>query len=102
MSVEICDAVEDNAAQFLELRRRLFAETAFMLWELAEFNAAATAEQERQFIRRQSERANGRLLVAVSEASLVGFIATMGGSTGTSMISFGMADSFQLSGASGY
>lgn len=79
MSIEIRDAVEDDAGQLLDLRRRLFAETAFMLWELAEFNAAATAEQERQFIRRQSERANGRLLVAASEASLVGFIAAMGG-----------------------
>ena len=77
MSAEIRDAVEDDAAEFLALRRRLFAETAFMLWEPAEFNA--TIEDEQQYIRRLSNRRNSRLLVAASESSLVGFIAAIGG-----------------------
>lgn len=77
MSIEIRDAVEDDAAQFLELRRRLFAETAYLLWEPAEFTAAT--EDERRFIRRLSGQVNSRLLVAASGPSLVGFLAAMGG-----------------------
>jgi RimJ/RimL family protein N-acetyltransferase len=77
MSIEIRDAVEEDAAQLVELRRRIFAETAFMLLEPAEFTA--TAEQERQSIRRMSERTNSRLLVAALESALIGFVAAMGG-----------------------
>lgn len=77
MSVLIRTAVASDAEQLVQLRRRLFAETSFMLWEPAEFTA--TAEDERHFIERLSSRPNSRLLVAVSDSAVVGFLAAMGG-----------------------
>ena len=60
MSVLIRPAEESDARQLVQLRRRLFAETAFMLWEPDEFTA--TAEDELLFIRRLASRPNSRLL----------------------------------------
>lgn len=77
MNIQIRAAVEDDAAQLIALRRQLFSETTFMLWEPEEFTA--TADDERQFIKRLSQRSNSCLLVAVHEEIIVGFIAAMGG-----------------------
>jgi len=77
MNIGIRTAVENDAAQLVALRRRLFAETSFMLFDPEEFTS--TAEDERQFINWLTQRPNSRLLVATHEESLVGFVAVMGG-----------------------
>ena len=77
MDLFIRRAVPGDAEQLVQLRRRLFAETAFMLWEPAEF--AATAEDERKFIERLSSRPNSCLLLAVSGSAVLGFLAAIGG-----------------------
>lgn len=77
MNVNVRTAVENDAAQLVALRRQLFAETSFMLFEPEEF--ASTAEDERKFISWLSQRPNRRLLVATHEESAVGFLAAMGG-----------------------
>ena len=77
MSVLIRPAEESDARPLVQLRRRLFAETAFMLWEPGEFTA--TAEDELLFIKRLASRPNSRLLLATSDAEVVGFLAAIGG-----------------------
>jgi RimJ/RimL family protein N-acetyltransferase len=76
-NVVVRRAAVDDAAQLLALRRALFAETSFMLWEPAEF--VATAADERAFIQRLSERANSLLLIALGKSQAVGFLAAIGG-----------------------
>ncbi|MEO8330595.1 MAG: hypothetical protein ABI586_11355 [Candidatus Nanopelagicales bacterium] len=77
MSTLVRTAVASDAEQLVRLRRRLFAETSFMLWEPAEFSA--TAEDEQKFIERLSSRPNSCLLLAVSGLTVVGFLAAIGG-----------------------
>lgn len=77
MSILVRTAVESDAEQLVQLRRRLFAETSFMLWEPAEFTA--TAQDERKFVERLSSRVNCRLVLAISGSAAVGFLAAMGG-----------------------
>ena len=77
MPVRIRSADEADAAALVALRRALFAETQFMLWEPQEF--VATAEDERKFITWLASKANSHLLLAEHESRLVGFLAVMGG-----------------------
>jgi len=77
MSFHIRRAVEDDAPALVELRRRLFAETSFMLWEPAEFTS--TADDERKRIARLHGRANSLMLVAESASQPVGLLTAVGG-----------------------
>jgi RimJ/RimL family protein N-acetyltransferase len=70
-------AVEDDAPALIELRRQLFAETSFMLWEPAEFTN--TADDERKRIVRLQGRANSVVLVAESASQPVGLLTAVGG-----------------------
>lgn len=77
MAIAIRRAVETDAASLLDLRRTLFAETDYMLWEPQEF--AATEDDERKFIAWLSSKSNSLLLVAEDGARLSGFLGAMGG-----------------------
>ncbi|MBK1690181.1 GNAT family N-acetyltransferase [Rubrivivax gelatinosus] len=77
MSFSVRHATEEDAAALLNLRRAVFAETDFMLWEPQEFKA--TEEDERKFIAWLSGKTNSVLLVATEGADLVGFLGASGG-----------------------
>lgn len=68
---------EADASALVELRRKLFSETSFMLWEPAEFTQ--TAEDERKRIATQRSRPNSLLLVADEGSELVGLLSATGG-----------------------
>jgi len=70
-------AANGDAEQLVGLRRALFSETSFMLWEPAEFTA--TAIEEARLIERLAGQTNGLLLIALARAQAVGFVAAMGG-----------------------
>jgi len=96
MNVSVRTAVENDAAQLVALRRQLFAETSFMLFEPEEFTS--TAEDERKFISWFSQRPNSRLLAATHEESVVGFLAAMGGERNrlqhSALVFLGVAQAF--------
>jgi GNAT superfamily N-acetyltransferase len=69
--------MEADAPARLALRRALFAETDFLLWEPAEFKN--TSEDERARIARLTSEPNSLCLVAQSSSQLVGFLDAMGG-----------------------
>jgi RimJ/RimL family protein N-acetyltransferase len=75
--VKIRRASIADAEALVTLRRALFAETTFMLWEPAEF--VNTAAEESLFIQRLTERSNCLLLLAIADAQAVGFLAAIGG-----------------------
>ena len=77
MAFLIRRAVEDDAPALIELRRRLFAETSFMLWEPAEFTN--TADDERKRIARLQGRANSVVLLAEAASQPVGLLTAVGG-----------------------
>ncbi|NHK98112.1 GNAT family N-acetyltransferase [Rubrivivax benzoatilyticus] len=77
MSFSVRRATEEDAAALLDLRRAVFTETDFMLWEPQEFKA--TEEDERKFIAWLSGKTNNVLLVAKEGADLVGFLGASGG-----------------------
>lgn len=70
-------ALEDDAPALIELRRTLFAETSFMLWEPAEFTN--TADDERKRIARLHGRPNSLVLLAEADAKPVGLLTAVGG-----------------------
>lgn len=70
-------AVEGDAPSLIELRRKLFAETSFMLMEPAEFTN--TADDERKRIARLQGRANSLVLLAEVHAQPVGLLTAVGG-----------------------
>ena len=69
-------ADESDAANLLALRKALFEQTEFMLWEPGEF--LETADDERQRIARLNGQHNSACFVAESGAQLVGFLNAMG------------------------
>jgi RimJ/RimL family protein N-acetyltransferase len=77
MMIVVRDAIEDDAAQLLELRRRLSVETTFMLRESAELPVAA--DEQQQLIHRLANQRNSRLLLAEADGALAGFLAAFGG-----------------------
>jgi len=77
MSFAVRCATKDDASALLDLRRAVFAETDFMLWEPQEF--IATADDERKFISWFLSKTNSRLLVATDGTSLIGFLGVNGG-----------------------
>ena len=77
MSYIVRRAVEADACALIELRRKLFAETTFMLWEPAEFSN--TADDERKRIARLQGRANCAVLLAEVASQPVGLLTAVGG-----------------------
>ena len=75
-NVVIRRAAVSDAEQLVVLRRALFAETSFMMWEPAEF--VATAVEEARFIERLAGQANSLLLLALADGQAVGFLAAIG------------------------
>jgi len=70
-------AVEADAPALVELRRRLFSETSFMLWEAAEFTD--TVDDERERIARLQGRSNSTVLLAEVTSEPVGLLTAVGG-----------------------
>lgn len=77
MSYLVRRAVEADAPALIELRRRLFAETSFMLLEAAEFTN--TADDERKRIARLQARSNCAVLLAEVASQPVGVLTAAGG-----------------------
>jgi RimJ/RimL family protein N-acetyltransferase len=74
--IRVRDAVEADAAALVALRRRLYEQTSYMLWEPAEFTATEADEVER--IRRMGAARNCMLMVAEEGGALVGLISATG------------------------
>lgn len=70
-------ATEADAASVVDLRRRLFAETPFMLWESAEF--VQTVEDERKRIASLNTRPNCLSILAEHDSDVVGLLTAVGG-----------------------
>jgi RimJ/RimL family protein N-acetyltransferase len=77
MSFIVRRPTEHDAPALVRLRRQLFGETNFMLWEPGEFTS--TAEDERARIARLGARTNSLVLVAGSDNQLVGVLTAVGG-----------------------
>ncbi|MDB5857128.1 MAG: family acetyltransferase [Ramlibacter sp.] len=77
MAATVRLATEADAAALIELRRKLFSETSFMLWEPAEFTQ--TAEQERARIARLNSQPNSLVLLAEQGTQAVGLLSAVGG-----------------------
>ena len=70
-------AVEEDAAALIELRRKLFSETEYMLWEPDEF--VQTADDEAKRIARLNGRSNSLVILAEDDAQPVGILTAVGG-----------------------
>jgi len=77
MTFVVRRAFETDAPALIALRRRLFEETSFMLWEPAEFTN--TEDDERARIIRLGQQSNSLVLVADVGTQLVGLLSTIGG-----------------------
>jgi RimJ/RimL family protein N-acetyltransferase len=95
MTFIIRRALETDAPALVALRRRFFEETAFMIWEPAEFKD--TEDDERARIIRLSQQSNSLILVAEAEAQLVGLLSATGGERNqlrhSALLSLGVAKS---------
>jgi RimJ/RimL family protein N-acetyltransferase len=76
-NVVVRTATERDAEALVQLRRALFAETSFLLWEAGEYTLAA--EDERQRLVQDAQQANNCTLLALADGHAVGFLAVMGG-----------------------
>ncbi len=70
-------AQEPDAELLLELRKTIFTESVFMLWEASEFQSTVLEEQQR--ISRLNSQSNSRCFVAQEGSELIGFLNAMGG-----------------------
>ena len=77
MHATVRPATEADASALVELRKKLFTETQFMLWEPAEFTQ--TAEDERKRIATQYSRPTSLLLLAEEGTEAVGLLSAVGG-----------------------
>ncbi|HET7062044.1 MAG TPA: GNAT family protein [Nitrosospira sp.] len=76
MTFAIRRALESDAASLIDLRRWLFEETSFMLWEPAEFKQ--TEDDERARIIRLNRQPNSVILLAEAGMQLVGVLSATG------------------------
>jgi RimJ/RimL family protein N-acetyltransferase len=76
MTFAIRRALETDAPSLIDLRRRLFEETPFMLWEPGEF--AQTEDDERARIIRLNQQPNSLILLAEAGMQLVGVLSATG------------------------
>jgi RimJ/RimL family protein N-acetyltransferase len=70
-------AQDSDAEGLLELRKAVFEETSFMLWEAGEYKATVLDEKNR--ISRVNSQSNSRCFVAQEGADLIGFLNANGG-----------------------
>ena len=70
-------AGESDAAAIIELRRALFTETSFMLWEPGEFQESV--EEEAKRISRLNARDNCLMLLAEEDGHPIGTLTAYGG-----------------------
>ena len=95
MTIAVRRALETDAPAVVALRRRFFEETAFMIWEPAEFKD--TEDDERARIIRLGRQSNSLVLVAEAETQLVGLLSATGGERNqlrhSALLSLGVARS---------
>lgn len=95
MILAVRRALETDASAVIALRRRFFEETAFMIWEPAEFKD--TEDDERARIIRLGRQSNSLILVAEAETQLVGLLSATGGERNqlrhSALLSLGVAKS---------
>jgi len=77
MAIEVRDAAVSDAARLIALRRALYQQTSFMLWEPSEFTATEADEVQR--IQRLGRAANSMLMVAEDQGALIGLVSAVGG-----------------------
>lgn len=77
MAIEVRHALESDGASVVALRRRLFQETDYMLWEADEFTQSADEESKR--ITRLNTRPNSLVILAEEGSTLVGLLTAVGG-----------------------
>jgi len=77
MTFVVRRALETDAPALLHLRRHLFEETPYMLWEPAEFTNTEDDELDR--IIRLSQQSNSLVLVADAGTQLIGTLSAVGG-----------------------
>jgi RimJ/RimL family protein N-acetyltransferase len=76
MMFDIRRALETDAPALIALRRRLFEETPYMLWEPGEFKQ--TEDDERERITRLNRQPNSLILLAEAGMQLVGVLSATG------------------------
>lgn len=77
---KIRTAVEADALRLIQLRKKLFTETNFMLFEPDEFNPSEV--EGREFISMFINAGNSNIFIAVNERSeFIGFMGVAGGNT---------------------
>ena len=95
MTFAVRRALETDAPALIALRRRFFEETAFMIWEPAEFKD--TEDDERARIIRLGRQSNSLVLVADTGTQLAGLLSAVGGERNqlrhSALLSLGVAKS---------
>lgn len=100
MTFAIRRALETDAPSLIDLRRRLFEETRFMLWEPGEFKQ--TEDDERARIIHLNQQPNSVILLAEVGMQLVGVLSAAGDDRKqlrhTALISIGVVKSHSSQG----
>jgi RimJ/RimL family protein N-acetyltransferase len=78
-AISVRKAEASDAPAIIELRNRILAETAFMLWEPGEFQDSVEDEAKR--IERLNSRDNCLFIVAERDGQLIGHLSAYGGET---------------------
>ena len=76
MAIELRDATSADAEGLVALKRRLFAETSFMLYAPDEYTA--TPDTAAKSISRVEKSGNSRLLLAFDDAKMIAFLGAYG------------------------
>ena len=77
MNIVTRNPLPNDAPALIELKKVLFSETQFMLFEPHEYSA--NLEQETDFINHFNESYNSSILVSEFDGELIGFIGAAGG-----------------------
>lgn len=77
MNIVTRNPLPNDAHALIELKKALFSETQFMLFEPNEY--PANVEQETCFINHFNESANSSVLVSELDGELIGFLGAAGG-----------------------
>lgn len=78
--MSVRNATQNDALEFIKLRKAIFSETDFMLFEPNEYKP--TEQQEKAYIKSLTESANSHLFFAVTDTGdIIGFLGADGGRT---------------------